>query len=160
MQIESSRFGLLEIAEEAVLEFPEGLIGLPGTRYALIAQAEDSPFYWLHSVDDPDLALPVTNPWLFFSDFEARVSDEDAKALGLDGPEEASIFCVVRAAESLEDFTANLLAPVVVHAARRVGRQVINEAAGYRVREPLFSEVELNNVQPASPGVPVAAWAV
>ena len=57
-------------------------------------------------------------------------------------------------------FTANLLAPLVVHAAKRVGRQVINEAAGYRVREPLFSEVELNNVQPASPGVPVAAWAV
>jgi flagellar assembly factor FliW len=160
VQIDSSRFGRIEIREEAVLTFPEGLIGLPGTRYALIAQDEGSPFYWLHSVEDADLALPVTNPWLFYGDYEARVSDEDAKALELEGPEDAAIFCVVRAAERPEDCTVNLLAPVVVHAARRAGRQVINEAAGYRVREPLFAEVELNNVEPSSPGVPVAAWAV
>jgi flagellar assembly factor FliW len=160
MEIDSTRFGTIELRDDAVLEFPEGLIGLPGTRYALIAQTEDSPFYWLHSVDDPDLALPVTNPWLFFGDYEARVSDDDADALGLEGPEEASIFCVVRASDRIEEFTINLLAPVVVHAARRQGRQVINEAGGYRVREPLFSEVELNAVEPARPGVPVAAWAV
>jgi flagellar assembly factor FliW len=160
VQINSTRFGRIEIRDDAVLEFPDGLIGLPGTRYALIAQNEDSPFYWLHSVDDGDLALPVTNPWLFFTDYEARVSEDDASALELEWPEQANIFCVVRATERPEDFTANLLAPIVVHAAKRVGRQVINEAAGYRVREPLFSEVELNNVQPASPGVPVAAWAV
>lgn len=159
MQIESTRFGTIEIRDDAVLEFPDGLIGLPGTRYALIAEDQASPFYWLHSLDDAELALPVTNPWLFFSTFEARVSDDDAEKLALEGPEAATIFCVVRAAEAVEEFTANLLAPIVVHAAKRVGRQVINEASGYRVREPLFAEVELNNVQPASPGVPVAAWA-
>lgn len=160
MQIDSTRFGRIEIREDAVLTFPEGLIGLPGTQWALIAQSEDSPFYWLHSVDDGDLALPVTNPWIFFSGYEARVSDDDASEIGIEAPEEATIFCVVRAAERPEDFTVNLLAPVVVHAARRTGKQVINEAGGYRVREPLFSEVELNAVEPARPGVPVAAWAV
>jgi flagellar assembly factor FliW len=160
MQLDSTRFGKIEIREDAVLTFPDGLIGLPGTQYALIAQTEDSPFYWLHSVEDGDLALPVTNPWVFFADYEARVSDDDAAEIGIEAPEEATIFCVVRAAERPEDFTANLLAPVVVHAARRLGKQVINEAGGYRVREPLFAEVELNAVEPASPGVPVAAWAV
>jgi len=160
MQIDSTRFGVVEVREEAILTFPDGLPGLPGERWALLAQSEDSPFYWLHSVEDGDLALPVTNPWIFFSDYEARVSDEDAAEIGIEAPEEATIFCVVRAAERPEDFTANLLAPVVVHAARRLGKQVINEAGGYRVREPLFAEVELNAVEPASPGVPVAAWAV
>jgi flagellar assembly factor FliW len=159
MHIASSRFGELEIREEAVLEFEEGLIGLDGTRFALVAQDEQSPFYWLQSCEDAELALPVTNPWLFFPEYEARVSDEDAAKLGLEGPEAATIFCVVRAAEAVEEFTANLLAPIVVHAARRQGRQIINEAGGYRVREPLFAEVELDTVQPASPGVPVAAWA-
>jgi flagellar assembly factor FliW len=160
MQIDSTRFGRIEIRDDAVLEFPDGLIGLAGTHYALIAQTEASPFYWLHSLEDPDLALPVTNPWVFFADYEARVSDDDASSIGIEDPEEATIFCVIRAAERPEDFTANLLAPVVVHAARRLGKQVINEAGGYRVREPLFAEVELNAVEPASPGVPVAAWAV
>jgi len=159
MHIESTRFGTIELSDDAVLEFRDGLIGLPGKRWALIAQSDDTPFYWLHSVDDPSLALPVTSPWLFFPDYEARVADDDAAALELDGPEEASIFCVVRAASRLEDFTVNLLAPVVIHAAKRLGRQVINEAGGYSVRAPLFAEVELQQVEPASPGVPVAAWA-
>src|SRR4051812_2246267 len=141
MKIDSTRFGELEIRDEAVLEFPDGLIGLEGSRFALVAQDEQTPFYWLQSCEEPDLALPVTNPWLFFPEYEARVSDDDAAKLDLEGPEAATIFCVVRAAETIEDFTANLLAPIVVHAARRVGRQVINEASGYRVREPLFAEV-------------------
>ena len=54
-----------------MLEFPDGLIGLAGTRYALLGD-EDSPFFWLHSVDDPTLAVPVTNPWLFFDSYEVE----------------------------------------------------------------------------------------
>ena len=159
MTIESTRFGSIEIADDAVLTFPEGLIGLGGSRWCLIAENETTPFFWLHSIDDPMLAVPLTSPWLFFSSYEVKVADDDARALELEGPEAASIFCVVRAAPALEDFTVNLLAPVVIHAARRVGRQVINEIGGYALRQPLFSETELQQVEPVSPGVPVAAWA-
>src|SRR3954447_20567665 len=141
MQIDSTRFGSIEIREEAVLTFPDGLIGLPGTGWALVAQDESSPFFWLHSLDDPSLALPVTTPWLFFGDYEARVSEDDSRALALDGPEAATIFCVVRAAAELDEFTVNLLAPIVLNAARRLGRQVINEVGGYGVRQRLFAEV-------------------
>ena len=160
MRIDSTRFGPIEIREDAVLEFPEGLIGLPGTRWALIAQNETSTFYWLHSVDDPSLALPVTMPWLFFNDYEVEVSTEDAAELGLDAPEQADIFCVVRASDKLEEFTINLCGPIVVHAARRVGRQIINESHGYAVRQPLFSEVDLASVPPAKPAAPMAATGI
>ena len=59
LTVESTRFGTLEIKPEAVLSFPRGLIGLGGSRYALLSTDPDSPFSWLHSVEDPDLALPV-----------------------------------------------------------------------------------------------------
>jgi flagellar assembly factor FliW len=36
MTFESSRFGTLEIATDEVIEFPAGLIGLGGARYALL----------------------------------------------------------------------------------------------------------------------------
>jgi flagellar assembly factor FliW len=160
MQIESTRFGTVEIRDDAVITFPEGLIGLPGTRYALIAQSENTAFYWLHSVDDPAIALPVTNPWLFFSDYEVRVPTEDQGKLDLEHPEQADIFCVVRAAERIEEFTVNLRGPLVVHAANKLGRQIINEAADYGVRQPLFSEVALAQVEPSSPAAPVAATGV
>jgi flagellar assembly factor FliW len=143
-----------------VITFPEGLIGIPGTRYALVSQSETSAFYWLHSVDDPAIALPVTTPWLFFPTYEVQVADEDARRVALDGPEGADIFCVVRAAERLEDFTVNLRGPLVVNANQRLGCQIINEATSFDVREPLFAQVELEAVQPSAPAAPVAAMGV
>lgn len=155
MQIDSSRFGAIEIPDDNLITMPNGLIGLPGTRYALIAQTEESPFLWLHSVDDGDVAVPVTNPWLFFPDYEVRLSDEDAEQLGLEGPEQADILCVVRAAEDLRDVSVNLLSPIVVNGARRLAKQVINEAGAYDVRQPLFSETELTRAGAADPQAPV-----
>ncbi|MFN8187072.1 MAG: flagellar assembly protein FliW [Gaiellales bacterium] len=157
MKIDSSRFGSIEIPDDNVIALPQGLIGLAGTRYALIAQSEGSPFLWLHSVDDGGLAVPVTNPWLFFPEYEVRLSDDDAAQLELEGPEQADILCIVCAAEDLAGFTVNLLSPVVVNGERRLARQVINEASGYGVREPLFSEVELGEAGTAEPQAPVVS---
>jgi len=120
----------------------------------------DSAFSWLHSIDDPTLALPVTNPWQFFSDYEVKLSDDDAATLQLESPEQAEIFCVVRAADQLGDFTINLRGPIVIHGESRLGRQVINEVGGYGVREPLFARVPLSEVRPATPAAPVAATGV
>ena len=147
MQIESTRFGKLEVRDDTVISFPDGLIGLPGTSYALLAQTDRTPFYWLHSAEHADVAVPVTMPWLFFSAYEVRVPDEDAAKLSLGDSGSAEIFCVVRAASNIEDFTINLAGPVLVNAGRKVGRQIINGAGGYAVRQPLFSEVELNEVR-------------
>jgi flagellar assembly factor FliW len=157
MHINSTRFGKIEIREETVITFPEGLIGLGGTRYALVARDDKAVFYWLHSIDDPSLALPVTVPWQFFADYEVKLSDDDAATLMLDSPQDAEIFCVVRATDQLGDFTINLRGPIVIHGERRLGRQVINEVGGYGVREALFSRVPLSEVRPATPAAPVAA---
>jgi flagellar assembly factor FliW len=159
MQVESTRFGTLEVRDETVLTFPDGLIGLPSTRYALIAQTDRTPFYWLHSAEEPDIAVPVTMPWLFFSNYEVRVSDEDAAQLLLGNPASVEIFCVVRAAPTLEEFTINLAGPLIVNADKRLGRQIINAAGGYAVRQPLFSEVELKQVRAGATQVSVPATA-
>ena len=79
LTFESSRFGTLEIAADAVIEFPAGLIGLGGSRFALVSADTEGAFHWLHSVEDPSLALPVTNPWLFFGDYAVELSDEDTR---------------------------------------------------------------------------------
>jgi flagellar assembly factor FliW len=136
--IDSTRFGALEIADESIIEFPSGLIGLGGSRYALVAREEDSAFVWLHSLDDPSLALPVTNPWRFFESYTVELSDVEAERIGIDDPAEADVYVTVRAAEALEDFSANLRAPIVISHGR--GWQVINEAEEAPVRAPLFAE--------------------
>jgi flagellar assembly factor FliW len=131
--VESSRFGTLEIDAGAVIEFPTGLIGLDGHRWAVVGTDPDGPFQWLHSLDDPSLALPVTNPWQFFGDYEVALSDADTDRIG---SADVAVWVTVRAGSNPSDFRANLRAPILVSDGR--GHQVINEAPNAPVRASLF----------------------
>ena len=144
VSIDSTRFGQIEIQDEAVIEFPNGLIGLTGKRYALVAREENGAFQWLHSLDDPSLAIPVTNPFVFFQSYEVEISSAEADRIGITEPEQADVYVTVRAGEQLEDFRANLRAPILITAGR--GYQVINEANDAPVRAPLFDQVALEQV--------------
>ena len=133
--VESSRFGTLEIEAGAIIEFPAGLIGLGGRRWAVVTNDPESAFQWLHSLDDASLALPVTNPWAFFSDYEVELSDADSERFTAD---DVAVWVTVRAGAELTDFSANLRAPIVVSQGQ--GYQVINEAANAPVRSALFPD--------------------
>jgi flagellar assembly factor FliW len=135
--VESSRFGSLEIEAGAIIEFPAGLIGLGGRRWAVVTKDETSAFSWLHSLEDPALALPVTNPWAFFADYEVELSDDDTARV--DAGDDTAVYVTVRAGTELSDFSANLRAPIVISGGR--GHQVINETSHAPVRAALFPEV-------------------
>ena len=141
LTIQSTRFGTLEIEADAVLSFPHGLIGLGGTRYALLTTDDESPFAWLHSVEDPDLALPITRPSQFFTGYNLVVSDEDAEILRLGDDTLAEVWVTVHAAPRMEDFTVNLRAPIVMMRAADgiMAYQVLNEAPELGVCTPLFA---------------------
>jgi flagellar assembly factor FliW len=134
--VNSTRFGALDVPEEAVIEFPDGLIGVGGARFALLTREESVAFKWLQEVEQGDLALPVTDPFPFFPDYEVRLSDAAAERIGISDPAAAEVLVIVRAAEELEDFSVNLLAPLLISGG--VGHQVINEAPA-SVRAPLLS---------------------
>jgi flagellar assembly factor FliW len=139
MTIESTRFGQVEVDPATVVEFPDGLIGLGGSRFALLASDAESPFMWLHSVEDPGLALPVTDPRRFFPDYRVELDEDEAERLGLDEETATAVYVTVRAAESLEDFAANLKAPILISSG--TGHQVINQAPGCALRASLFGEL-------------------
>jgi flagellar assembly factor FliW len=137
LTVESSRFGTIELDPAAVIEFPAGLIGLGGHRFAIVTPDPDSAFSWLHSLEDAAMALPITKPWEFFADYAVELSDGDSERVGAEG-DEVEVWVTVRAGAQLSDFSANLRAPIVIANGR--GHQVINEAPDAPVRAPLFPE--------------------
>jgi flagellar assembly factor FliW len=132
----TSRFGEVEVIVDSIIAFPDGLIGLVGNRYALLSTDADSPFLWLQSLDDPATALPVTNPHRFFKDFAVELADADAEQFGLDDGVPADVYVTVTASSVVTDLTVNLKAPILIRDHR--GHQVINQAAGVKVKTPLF----------------------
>lgn len=139
LTIESPRFGSVEIDPDTIIEFPDGLIGLGGSRYALLTSDPNSPIMWLHCIDDPSLSLPVTEPHRFFSDYRVELTDEDGERLGLDDSTAVDVYVTVVAAPDLADFTANQKAPILIWNGQ--GHQIINQAPGCDLRAPLFAEV-------------------
>lgn len=134
---QSIRFGEVEVAGEEVIEFPFGLIGLGGSRYTLLDRNPGTGFLWLHSVDEPALALPVVRPEPFFSEFSLHMAPEDVERTGIEaGAEDVTLYVTVRATPNPLDITANLRAPLVVHEGR--GYQVINANPEARLQAPLF----------------------
>ncbi|HZV72917.1 MAG TPA: flagellar assembly protein FliW [Conexibacter sp.] len=139
--IDSTRFGRIEVAPDSAIAFPHGLAGLDSRRFTLVARAQDDAFVWLHSLEDPALALPLADPTRFFADFALEPAEGEEERLGLAAGAlaEATVFVTVRASERLEDFTANLRAPLAI--VDGVGHQLLNQAPGAELRAPLFAEL-------------------
>ena len=138
--LNSARFGTVEIADDGVIEFPNGLIGIDSHRYALLSAGEGSSFVWLLSLDDPTFALPVMSPWPVFVDYAVEISDGEAERLGITSDDDTAVYVTVRASDDPADCSVNLRAPILVSGGR--GFQVINEASVAPVRAPLFPPSE------------------
>src|SRR5437667_8143424 len=123
MEIESTRFGRLTVDDERIISFPKGLLGFPNhTRFALIQTGEDNYFFWLQSVDEPNLAFVVTDPGIFFKTYEVPMKEETTQELELSDPSFAQVFVICNKVG--EWLTGNLLGPIVVNAATRTALQV------------------------------------
>lgn len=140
---QSLRFGTVQAPEEDVIEFPFGLVGLGGRRYAILEHG--GGFYWLHSVEDPALALPIVRPGLYFPDFALKITPIDRERVGFGEEEVSDLYVTVRAAPDPLETTANLRAPIVLHEGR--GYQVLNDHEPAPLQAPLFELAE----QPAQP---------
>lgn len=137
--LESTRFGVVDVDENIVLTFPQGMIGFPQHReYVLLKQRDDSVFMWLHSTTDSSLAFPIVLPWAFHWDYEVKLSDEDLASIEVSNASQISILCVVNVGSDVRKGTINLFSPVVINNDTRVAKQVINTADGYSTRDRLF----------------------
>lgn len=135
MNITTTRFGSLSVEPTDVLTFVDGLIGMEECRrWVLLADAQNSALGWLQSLDRPEVALAVVSPRRFVPDYQVRVARRDIQPLGLTDPSDAQVLAVIsQAAGSL---AVNLKAPLVIHPAERLGRQIVARD-DHAVRHPL-----------------------
>ena len=122
---------------DAEITFDGGIPGFPGsTRYVIarLGDADESAFQLLQSIDEPDVALIVTEPWLFFPDYAPVIPDADQEDLELTSPDDAIVFCSVTLDSQAGAVYLNLLGPFVVNGTTRRGRQVVLAESGYPTR--------------------------
>ncbi len=139
--LESPVLGRLEINQSEIYAFPSGIPGFEDQKRFIVVKPEaDSPFAYLQSMDRPELVLLVADPFLFFSDYDFDISDQTVSELKIERPEQVEVWCVVTVPDSLEEATANLLAPIVVNADAKIGKQTVLATGEYRTKHALFPD--------------------
>ena len=124
MNVQTTRFGVVEVDETRIITFPAGLLGFSSYRdFALLQPEDDSVFFWLQSIDAPDLAFVVTDPGLWVQDYEAPIRREQMGELELDSLDNAQVFVIVN--KYGESLTANLQGPIVVNCVTRQAMQLV-----------------------------------
>ena len=136
MDVRTTRFGVIEIAEDRVITFPKGLLGFPSqTRYCLLEPGDDACFFWLQSLDEPGLAFVVTDPVFFVNDYNVPIRPEQMGDLSLDKLEDAQVFVVVNKID--QQLTGNMQGPLVINTLNRTGEQMVLSEKRWTTRHPL-----------------------
>lgn len=137
MDVRTTRFGVVQIAEDRVITFPKGLLGFSQCkRYCLLEPGEDACFFWLQSLEEPGLAFVVTDPSLFVPDYSVPIRPEQMADMKMDKLEDAQVFVIVNKVE--QQLTGNLQGPLVVNTATREGEQMVLAEKRWTTRHPLL----------------------
>jgi flagellar assembly factor FliW len=124
MNISTTRFGLLTIDEGDVLTFIDGLIGMEECRrWVLLGDGQNDALGWLQSLDRAEVALAVVSPRRFVPDYRVRVARRELEPLKLRGANDAQVLVIISHAGGA--LAVNLKAPLVIHLAERLGRQIV-----------------------------------
>jgi flagellar assembly factor FliW len=142
MTLHTTHFGCIGIDESAAIEFPEGLPGFEFCRRFVPLQFTGAHgLIFLQSLERPQLCfvtVPLRSLW---PDYELALSGDEAELLGVPcgctfAPHDLALLAILSFEEG-EEPTANLLAPLAVHAGTRRAVQVVRQDGRYPVRAAL-----------------------
>jgi flagellar assembly factor FliW len=145
-KVNTQQFGLLEYRLEDAISFP---LGLPAfeqeTSFLLVAPAKTRPMVFLQSLGRPELCFVTLPLEVVDPNYQLAISAEDASVLELTerdlvavGPVGGGpVECLAIVSLTNSCPTANLLAPVVIHSAKRKGLQAIRLDNRYSHQHPV-----------------------
>jgi flagellar assembly factor FliW len=142
LEIETLRFGKIAVQEDKVITFPRGILGFAKNKqYLLFPHSEDSPFFWLQSVEDGDLAFVVMNPQLVKADYSIDVDENVMNELDAKQESDLDVVCIVTIPRNDPNgMTINLLGPIIINAKSRSAMQIICDKQSYSHRHLVVSE--------------------
>ncbi len=143
MKLKTRYFGELEIDEKKILTFERGLLGFEDVkRYVLIPVGDgSSPFSWLQSVDDGNLAFVVVNPFMIKGDYDFEISDDIVEKLEIADASDIVVLAVVVVPDDMAKMTMNLKAPLIINTRNNKGAQTVLDTAEYSVRHYIMEEL-------------------
>ena len=139
MKLSTTRFGEIEVSDDRIIHFPEGIIGFEEcTRFTLLEKDDNATVWWLQSLDRPEVAFILTNPLFFMPDYNPKCTSIDHEILKIDNISQSEVSVIMVVQREISRVTANLLAPVLINNEKRLGKQTILRESGYSAVHPIM----------------------
>ena len=143
MELTTKPYGVITIDEKQKITFTKGIFGFEGIREYALLNASQWPFYWLQSIEVPDLAFILIDPTIFKPGYTADVSESDLNEIGLSGEDRDKmlVFAIVTIPDDQKKMSANLQGPVIINREKRKGRQFISRNQEWKIRHYIIDEL-------------------
>ena len=138
-QVRSELFGTLDITDDEIFEFRDGLLGFPECRSWALLRGSKAGTAWLQSADHSTLIFLLVDPFVFFEGYSAELSEGELYRLHARNAGEIAVFAIVTLPMADQDScTANLQGPVVLNLVARRGVQVVFGDGPFGMRAPIL----------------------
>lgn len=134
MQLETTRFGLVEYEPEDVITFTQPILGFQDQRRFLLLPGPGEQLRWLQSTESADLAFILLDPSTVFADYEVQLSSHDLTELAVTSVDELEVYTLVVVPADPTQVRTNLRAPVLINKKQRLGKQVILDRSDYPIQ--------------------------
>lgn len=144
MKIQTKLFGEIEVDEEKMITFVNGIIGFPHMKDFLLIHESDSKgtIKWLQSIQEPAFAMPVIDPLIVEPEYNPEIEDELLKPLGIVGDADFLVLVTITVPHEVEKMTVNLSGPIIIGADSRKASQIIVESDKYPVKYPIYEKIQ------------------
>ncbi|SPF32407.1 putative Flagellar assembly factor FliW [Syntrophobacter sp. SbD1] len=126
MQVDTTRFGTIEIEEKELITFPWGIPGFEHLRSYVLLEYKNGPFQWLQSVEEPAVAFVVCPP--DFLDLVYSAPEAKKKLVKLERDEDLVILNIVSFNSEARAMRFHVKSPLLFNVAARIGYQWTMEA--------------------------------
>jgi len=151
MKVLTTRFGEVEVPDDAVVTFPDGILGFNELKqYVMLKTTELGLFRWLQSTEIPALAFVVCDPRLIVPDYKVAVRAEEVALIGTDQLSEAEVMVILTHPHDRRQMTANLQGPIIYNRTRGLARQIVLPEEDYSCRHKVFAEEPVEVAQTGS----------
>lgn len=142
MKITTRIFGEIEIADDKIIVFENGIIGFPDLKnFALIHDEEkgtNTGIRFMQSLDEPNFAMPVMDPLLVKPDYDPKVDDELLASAGNISSDNILVLVTATIPGDLTKMSVNLQGPFIINVEEHKACQIIVENSDYPVKFPIY----------------------
>ena len=135
MQLDTTRFGTLEVDPGTVITFTQPIIGFQEfRRFLLLAGPPDSGVEWLQSTDSGELAFLLMDPRQVIPDYRVPMGQHVLSELAATTEEDVDTYTLLVIPEDKAKVRTNLKAPILINVKQRLGKQVVLERSDYPIQ--------------------------